>query len=132
MPNRTDTGAMRHRGLLISDRCPCCGGPIAGLALAWIVEARLLVGCGRAIELPPREAQLFGALWKARRSAQRLTSEAIFAWIFAEDADGGPENWNVVRVYVWRLRKKLRGSGIAIDFVPGRGYGYRLVAERAP
>jgi len=116
------------RRLLISDHCPCCGGPIAGLAHAWILDARLLVGCGHVVELTQGEAQIFDELWKARQSGRRLTPEALYARIFSGDPTGGPGNWNHVRTQMWWLRKKLRAVGLRIDSISGHDYGYRLVA----
>jgi len=74
------------------------------------------------MELTPRESALLRAL--AARPGQALAKEKLFEAVFP----GEPEvQYEAIEVVVYRLRKKLAGTGVAL--VTLRGLGYLLKAE---
>lgn len=78
---------------------------------------------GERLDLPPRELSLLeGLLLHAGRIAPR---EQLLDRVFGF-GDAGP---NALEVYISRLRKRLRGSGVAIRTL--RGLGYRLEDDPA-
>ena len=73
------------------------------------------------LELTPRESALLRAL--AARPGQALAKEKLFEAVFP----GEPEvQYEAIEVVVYRLRKKLAGTGVAL--VTLRGLGYLLKA----
>jgi two-component system response regulator TctD len=78
---------------------------------------------GRPLALTPRELAVLEALLS--RSGRPVAREALFEKVFEFDADARVE---AIEIYVSRLRKKLEGSGVAINTLRGLGY---LLAEAA-
>lgn len=72
------------------------------------------------------EARIVGVMFKADGVATR---QRLFAAMYADDPNGGPDDPdNVLKVMVYRIRRKLVPSRMSIETV--WGVGYRLV-ERA-
>ena len=74
------------------------------------------------LELTPRESALLRAL--AARPGQALAKEKLFETVFPGELD---VHYEAIEVVVYRLRKKLAGTGVAL--VTLRGLGYLLKAE---
>ncbi len=75
---------------------------------------------GTPLDLTRREAALLGLL--LRNSGKTLNKERLYDGLFAfENADVG---LNAIELYIGRLRKKLAGSGVAIE--TQRRLGYRI------
>ena len=69
------------------------------------------------LDLSPRELRLLHAL--AARSGRAVTREHLLDVVFANEADVQPE---AVEVVVYRLRKKLAGTGASLMTLRGLGY----------
>lgn len=78
---------------------------------------------GAPLDLTRREAALLGLL--LRNSGKTLNKERLYDGLFAfENADVG---LNAIELYIGRLRKKLAGSGVAIE--TQRRLGYRICLD---
>ncbi len=77
---------------------------------------------GEALALSPRELAVLRAL--VQRSGEPLSKQQILDRVFSDDEEVHPE---AVEVLVYRLRKRLDGSGVRI--VTLRGLGYVLEAD---
>lgn len=76
---------------------------------------------GKPLALTPRELAVLEALLS--RVGRPVAREALFEKVFDFDAEARVE---AIEIYVSRLRKKLEGSGVAINTLRGLGY---LLAE---
>lgn len=76
---------------------------------------------GKPLALTPRELAVLEALLS--RAGRPVAREALFEKVFDFDAEARVE---AIEIYVSRLRKKLEGSGVAINTLRGLGY---LLAE---
>jgi two-component system response regulator TctD len=76
---------------------------------------------GQPLALSPRELSVLLTL--AQRSGEPLSKQHILDRVFSDDEDVHPE---AVEVFIYRLRKRLHGSGVRI--VTLRGLGYTLEA----
>jgi two-component system, OmpR family, response regulator TctD len=74
------------------------------------------------LELTPRELALMGALMA--RPGQAVPKERLFALVFPGELD---VQMDAIEVVVYRLRKKLSGTGA--NLVTLRGLGYLLKAQ---
>ncbi|MFS2055494.1 winged helix-turn-helix domain-containing protein, partial [Variovorax sp. CT11-76] len=77
---------------------------------------------GEALALSPRELAVLRVL--VQRSGEPLSKQQILERVFSDDEEVHPE---AVEVLVYRLRKRLDGSGVRI--VTLRGLGYVLEAD---
>ncbi len=76
---------------------------------------------GAGLELTRREAALLGVL--LRNPRQIISKERLYEGIYSfDDVDVG---LNAIELYIGRLRKKILGSGAAIE--TQRGLGYRII-----
>lgn len=76
---------------------------------------------GHLVELTRREYDLLELL--ARNTGQIVTPAIIFERVWSDDLDAGPE---VLKVYIYTLRKKLNSNGQADLIHSIRGVGYML------
>lgn len=72
---------------------------------------------GELLPLSPREIGVLRAL--IQRSGEPLSKQQIIDRVFSDDEDVHPE---VVEVLVYRLRKRLDGSGVRVVTLRGLGY----------
>jgi DNA-binding response OmpR family regulator len=79
---------------------------------------------GQRLALSVRELSVLEMLMV--RAGKVVTKQQIVQGLSALDADFSE---NAVEVYIYRLRKRLEGKGVAIQTV--RGFGYLLEAEAA-
>lgn len=106
----------------MSDCCPTCGQSLLGVAgPQFDHEIGAVIANGRAACLTRQEADLFAALKDA--APRTLAKNEIIARMYTHDADE-PDH-KIVDVFVCKINHKLRGLGIHIANVWGRGY--RLV-----
>jgi two-component system, OmpR family, response regulator TctD len=87
--------------------------------LTWHRDTQVAYVEGQPLELTPREQRLMAAL--VAKPGQAVPKERLLRQVFAEDAVAGTD---AVEVVVFRLRKKLQGSGL--ELVTLRGLGYLL------
>ena len=73
-------------------------------------------------ELPPREVALLRALMG--KTGKAMTKEQLFELVFPGELD---VQYDAIEVVVYRLRKKLAGTGLSL--VTLRGLGYLLKVE---
>lgn len=79
--------------------------------------SRVALAHGRPLSLTQRERAVLEAL--LMRQGRPVSREALFGKVFGIDDDVNPE---AIEVVVHRLRKKLKGSGVAIATLRGLGY----------
>jgi len=72
---------------------------------------------GEPLALSPREVAVLRAL--AQRSGEPLSKQQVIDRVFSDEEDVHPE---AVEVVVYRLRKRLEGSGVRIVTLRGLGY----------
>lgn len=99
-------------------KCPCCDQPVDVPTVAMIVDEW---------GLSPLQARILEAVWKGK--GHPVSTEAIFASMYRDDADGGPtegEMYLSFKVALHYLRVLLVGSGVGIKTV-GYRRGYKLV-----
>ncbi len=91
-------------------------------ALRYDKDNGVLYAWGQPLDLTPRERALMQAL--LARPGHAVAKERLFALVFP----GATEvQYEAVEVVVYRLRKKLAGTGVALMTL--RGLGYLLKAE---
>jgi DNA-binding response OmpR family regulator len=103
--------------------CPCCSAPLDRPSRETVIAA---------LGLTRRERLVFELLWDA--APRPLTSRDIAEAIYGGREDGGPLSFEgIIRVFVFRLRTKLKGTGFSvIAGGDGRPIGYRLRIEDEP
>ncbi|MFA7476092.1 MAG: winged helix-turn-helix domain-containing protein, partial [Castellaniella sp.] len=92
--------------------------------LAFDTVGRQIRVDGKRLSLSVRELSVLEMLMA--RPGRVVTKQQIVNSLSAWDADFSE---NAVEVYVYRLRKRLDGTGTSIQTV--RGFGYLLDVERA-
>ncbi len=85
--------------------------------LTWNTRTREVSLAGRPLVLTRLQLALFEVL--AARLGRPVAREAIFDRMYERDADVRIES---IEIHVYRLRKKLEGSGVVITAFPGLGY----------
>lgn len=76
---------------------------------------------GEVLELTPRELALLRALME--RPGHAVAKERLFEVVFPGQSD---VQYEAIEVVVYRLRKKLQGSGLALSTLRGLGYLLKL------
>ncbi len=77
----------------------------------------------RLLELTPRELTLLGTLMG--HHGQAVAKERLFAAVFPDAAD---VHYDAIEVVVYRLRKKLIGTGVTLVTLRGLGYLLKVAA----
>lgn len=110
--------------------CPCCGRKIGQEeSLRWNAETRTLAGFGQVTQLSPIRGKIFGKLWKLWPSGHMISTGDMTAFVYADDADGGPESVNAISVHINFLRKQIAVFGLSIR--SRHGYLLYRTAQRA-
>ncbi len=91
-------------------------------ALRFEKQSGALYAWGEPLELTPRERALIQAL--IARPGHAVAKERLFALVFPGEAE---VQYEAVEVVVYRLRKKLAGTGVTLMTL--RGLGYLLKAD---
>jgi len=99
-------------------KCPTCGQTLPAELLAIDREAGIVVANGRFAHFTIQEFRIFETLYD---SNGRVQSKEQLLRAIAPIVDEEPEI-KIVDVFVCKVRKKLKGLGIGIDTVWGRGY----------
>ena len=76
---------------------------------------------GQAVDMPARELSLMGHLMQ--KPGRAVTKEALFAHVFAGELDVQIE---AIEVVVYRLRKRLKDTGVQLVTLRGLGYLLKL------
>ena len=79
---------------------------------------------GEVLELPPRELALLQCLMQ--RPGRAVSKEQLFEQVFPGEQD---VQYEAIEVVVYRLRKKLTGTGVELATLRGLGY---LLKESSP
>ncbi len=112
-----------HRRNQQSDNDPAPGPqPVGGLRFA--LESGAIYLRTEVMELTPRELALLKALMM--NPGHAVSKERLFELVFPGEAD---VQYEAIEVVVYRLRKKLAGTGAALMTL--RGLGYLLREEKA-
>jgi two-component system response regulator TctD len=80
----------------------------------------------RVLDLTPRELALMGILMA--KPAQALSKERLFELVFPGEAQ---VHYEAIEVVVYRLRKKLIGTGVSLVTLRGLGYLLKAQSENA-
>ncbi len=91
-------------------------------ALRYEKQSGALYAWGEPLDLTPRERALVQAL--IARPGHAVAKERLFALVFPGETE---VQYEAVEVVVYRLRKKLAGTGVTLMTL--RGLGYLLKAE---
>lgn len=86
-------------------------------AVSYETDSGVIALRGQPMELSPREAALLRAL--LARPGHAVAKERLYALVFPGELDVQPE---AVEVVVYRLRKKLAGTGLTLMTLRGLGY----------
>ena len=97
-------------------------GPYSTGQLRYEKESGAVYHLGQAMELTPRELALLQAL--IVKPGHAVSKERLFELVFPGEAD---VQYEAVEVVVYRLRKKLAGTGATL--VTLRGLGYLLKVQ---
>jgi len=97
--------------------CPICGQDLPKNLVSFDLGAGVIISKGKTIALTPKEAELFEILWrgKPRTVSKALIHENLY--LMERDAKE-----NIIDVFVCKLRKKLKGTGIRLLTDWGRGF----------
>ena len=101
-------------------RCPCCGGAVDVPTFDMVVE-RYNVSKDQAVVLE--------AIWRGKGSS--VPAHRIFDAMYANDMRGGPSEgmmYSALKQRIFKLREKLKGSGVGIEHTYPRGY--RITMDR--
>ncbi len=106
-------------------RAPSDGADCASLTLGTLRYDRdsgAIYHLGDILELTPRESALLQALMV--KAGHAVAKERLFELVFPGESD---VHYEAVEVVVYRVRKKLMGTGVKL--ITLRGLGYLLKAE---
>lgn len=82
-----------------------------------------IVRAGQGVaSLSPMEMEIFARLAEVR--PRMLTKDALFDWLYQLDEDGGPDP-TILRIYMSKIRRKIRPLGLEIETIWGRGWCFR-------
>lgn len=107
--------------------CPTCGQQISPLQLLLSLENNTATRLGRVDKLPPQQAEILHVLLK--RQPCTVSAADICAAIYA-NGDGPDDEMQVVRVQMWKMRRRLAPLAVRIETI--HGTGYRLVLDDLP
>lgn len=102
----------------MTEPCPTCGAPLPQDGRVRVDLGRNVVVIGStAVQLLPRQAEVLSVLVEAmpRTLTRGYMIERIYGF-------SDPPSEKCVEVYVYQIRKKLRGKRLQIKTVWGRGY----------
>lgn len=114
--------------------CPRCGGDLkVPPDISYTIDKGTLSGVlgssEYAVRFTKSEGMIFELLWR-RRNGGSVSREMILDHLYRDDPDGGPLD-PIVKVYIWKIRRKLRGTDIEIVTDHHRGYWLRTRKQGA-
>ena len=98
--------------------CPTCGKPLDFDGFRFETEAGIVIGGGRFAVLTRTEATILELFWD--RPGRVFTKTQVLDGIYSLLADDAPEE-KIVDVFMFHLRKKIKGLGLSIETVWGAG-----------
>jgi len=107
--------ALRRRNQQADSDAPAGPSPVGGLR--YEVASGAIYHRADVLELTPRELALLKALMA--NPGHAVTKERLFELVFPGEAD---VQYEAIEVVVYRLRKKLVGTGTALMTLRGLGY----------
>ena len=96
--------------------CECCGHPIPDN--------------GVRAKLTPMQRRILDAVERAGTAGASRTQ--IMEWVYADNADGGPENQNILNVQRTNMAAALYRFGLEIVSTRGPGALWKLRAVNRP
>lgn len=113
----------------MADCCPLCKRTLEeDTPPNFDVDSGAIVIGNRTVFLTPRESELWAILWMKR---PRVVSKEHLLEAIYWRADEDPEI-KIIDVFVSKIRRKLRGSGLVIQTHWGNGYSACLETEDVP
>ena len=108
--------------------CPVCGGHLNVPDLAYDEEKQAIIGAGvKEVRFSGAESRFFSVLWRSYRSGRIATKETVLHEMYFDDPEGGPlDPTNTLKVFLFKIRAKLRHSGAALEIVTFPGCGYQM------
>lgn len=102
----------------MKNQCPCCGSDMSGHTrpIVSLDTNRMLVG-GDVIQLSAREAEIMSVL--VDHMPLPVHNERLAARIYGASDIG---TYNTLKVFVHRLRDKLRETTVRITTIHGKGH----------
>lgn len=108
----------------MNECCPTCHQPLPATDILFHADAGVVVGRGKCVSLPRREALILEFLFQ--KKGRFVTKEAVFSAVYTRDDDhiDGPQ---VVESHISKLKKKIGPLGVKIR--SERFRGYQLILE---
>lgn len=79
------------------------------------------------VVLTPLECTILELLFL--RGGRGVSHSGVFEWCYPQD---GPVDDQVIRVMVWKLRKKFLAKGVPLELRTLRGFGYGVFSHTVP
>lgn len=98
----------------MTEACKCCGHPLAPKDAVNV--------------LTPLQQRIFTCVRRAGTNG--IASRDVFDIVYQDDANGGPENMNIISVVANQANRRLAPFGLKIT--GKRGPGGRLTLQRVP
>lgn len=92
--------------------CPTCGERLQPSLLTWSKTERALIANGNCVQFNDLDTKIIDALWRTRLIGGIRSAERFMAMVYADDPDGGAENFNVISVRLFAIRKRLAQIGL--------------------
>ena len=108
----------------VEGQCPLCGHACATLPEGLVVTDGLYFWNGKALEFSRREGEIFKFLLERR--GRVLSREVAWSLLYGHLPNGGADP-KIFDVFLTRIRKLLRASGIPLHVETYWGHGYTLV-----
>lgn len=107
----------------MSCACPLCGQAIVDDGRVLVdIEGGLVVAGGHVVQLTRQEFALFEALWRAKLRLQ--SKEQLLDALYGLLPEADMAEIKIIDVFVHKLRKKLKPTGVVIETLWGRGYRF--------
>jgi len=101
--------------------CPVCGGQIS-MDVQILVDANMVIGKGRYVQLPRREMDIL--IYLRRRIGKICPPGLIIDAVYNRELDIAP---NILESHISKLNKKIKPFGLKIKGF--RFQGYQLIME---
>ncbi len=105
--------------------CPTCRQSLVGIEeVFWDEEANIIVSNGRAVLLAPKEMEI--AIILRDRYPRSVSTDAFMNAMYIHDNDVTDNN---IAVHICRIRSAIKGTGLAIDNMWGRGFRLKFIQK---
>lgn len=111
--------------------CPACGSVVDHEANGIRLIGDTLFCGDMFVALRPAPSKLLGLMLNA--CGMVVTKEQMMHELYGMDPNGGPDDNKIVDIFVYWLRKKLKGTGVPLEILTwwGRGYSVRMTGDEA-